>query len=353
MPPDSGPGDHNDSTGTAEYQQHTDAAGSSHRSHHAGTGRFHGPNQESCTDIPFSPDHTIQHQTTDPLQQHKDRRIPTTYQRGRHRLPRRCCLATQIRGLNRESYADSQSSPRHAPSNQVTDYQGSPRTAKYQQSANMPTTSFHTVSPLASQNRDPNRKSHTDSGSRARLHRTTDYDSSTGTPEYRQLIARTTTAIAASGQVDSMNQIENRLPIPHSIWARPSSAKQPTWRQPQSRWRPTICQCDSHQTTRTTDQILNRTPIPNPVRTTPPAARSLSLIITQEPQNINTPPAHSTAAAIPTTITQPKSASQIANHWPIPNPAHDHAARHRITCNGSTMKPQNINTPPARQTSAT
>ena len=217
----------------------------------------------------------------------------------------------------------------------------------------MPTTSFHTASPLASQNRDPNRKSHTDSGSRARLHRTTDYDSSTGTPEYRQLIARTTTAIAASGQVDSMNQIENRLPIPHSIWARPSSAKQPTWRQPQSRWRPTICQCDSHQTTRTTDQILNRTPIPNPVRTTPPAARSLSLIITQEPQNINTPPAHSTAAAIPTTITQPKSASQIANHWPIPNPAHDHAARHRITCNGSTMKPQNINTPPARQTSAT
>ena len=45
--------------------------------------------------------------------------------------------------------------------------------------------------------------------------------------------------------------------------------------------------------------------------------------------------------------------SQIANHTPIPNPAHDHTTRHRITRNGSTMKPQNTSNLPARQTSAT
>lgn len=140
-----------------------------------------------------------------------------------------------------------------------------------------------------------------------------------------------------------MNQIENRLPIPHSIRARPSSAKQPTWQQPQSRRRPTICQCDSHQTTRTTDQILNRTPIPNPVRTTPPAARSLSLIITQEPQNTNTPPAHPTAAAIPTTTTQPRSTDQIANHWPIPDPVRTTPPANRPPT-VIIIKPQNTNT---------
>ena len=38
---------------------------------HRSSARAHGPNRRLCADIPFSPDHTIQHQTTDPLQQHK------------------------------------------------------------------------------------------------------------------------------------------------------------------------------------------------------------------------------------------------------------------------------------------
>ena len=109
----------------------------------------------------------------------------------------------------------------------------------------------------------------------------------------------------------------------------------------------------NHVTARARDQIENCTPIPDPVRATHPDSRPSTRPIPSKPQNTNTPPAHSTAAAIPTTTTQPKSASQIANHWPIPNPAHDHAARHQITCNDNTMKPQNTNTPPARQTSAT
>ncbi len=63
--------DHNDSTGTAEYQQPTSAREAINRGNGHQTARAHGPNRRSCTDIPFSPDHTIQRQTTDPLQQHK------------------------------------------------------------------------------------------------------------------------------------------------------------------------------------------------------------------------------------------------------------------------------------------
>lgn len=124
-----------------------------------------------CTDIPFSPDHTIQHQTTNPLQQHKNRGIPTTYQRGRHQPPSRCCLATQIRRLDRESYADSRSSPCHAPRLQAIDQADSLKTAEYQHSTSTPDSSRHTDNHDATQIREPNRKSHTDSESSARPRR--------------------------------------------------------------------------------------------------------------------------------------------------------------------------------------
>lgn len=171
MPPDSGPGDHNDSTGTAEYQQFTSAREAINRGTGHQTARAHGPNRRSCTDIPFSPDHTIQHQTTNPLQQHKNRGIPTTYQRGRHQPPSRCCLATQIRRLDRESYADSRSSPCHAPRLQAIDQADSLKTAEYQHSTSTPDSSRHTDNHDATQIREPNRKSHTDSESSARPRR--------------------------------------------------------------------------------------------------------------------------------------------------------------------------------------
>lgn len=163
--------DHNDSTGTAEYQQSTSAREAINRGTGHQTARAHGPNRRSCTDIPFSPDHTIQHQTTDPLQQHKNRGIPATYQHGRHQPPSRCCLATQIRGLNRESYADSRSSPCHAPRLQAIDQADSLKTAEYQHSTSTLDSSRHTDNHNATQIREPNRKSHTDSESSARPRR--------------------------------------------------------------------------------------------------------------------------------------------------------------------------------------
>lgn len=118
-----------------------------------------------CTDIPFSPDHTIQHQTTNPLQQHKNRGIPTTYQRGRHQPPSRCCLATQIRRLDRESYADSRSSPCHAPRLQAIDQADSLKTAEYQHSTSAADISHLATNHGADQIHGPNRKSLADSRS--------------------------------------------------------------------------------------------------------------------------------------------------------------------------------------------
>lgn len=163
------------------------------------------------------------------------------------------------------------------------------------------------------------------------------------------------------GQADSTDQIKNRVLISRSVQTTPSSTKPPihynNTKTAESQ-QPTSAADISHLADaawqpKSADWIANRTPIPDPVRATHPDSRPSTRPIPSKPQNTNTPPAHPTAAAIPTTTTQPKSVSQIANHTPIPNPVHDHAARHRITCNGSTMKPQNTNTPPARQTSAT
>ena len=157
------------------------------------------------------------------------------------------------------------------------------------------------------------------------------------------------------------DQIGDRVLISRSVQTTPSSTKPPIhynnntktaeYQQPTSA-ADISHRATNHVTARARDQIENRTPIPDPVRATRPDSRPSTRPIPPKPQNTKTPPAHSTAAAIPTTTTQPKSVSQIANHTPIPNPVHDHAARHRITCNGSTMKPRNTNNLPARQTSA-
>jgi hypothetical protein len=80
-------------------------------------------------------------------------------------------LATQIRGLNRESYTDSQSSPHDTTSRQVIDQADSPKTAEYQHSTSTIDSSRHTDNHGATQIREPNRKSHTDSESSARPHR--------------------------------------------------------------------------------------------------------------------------------------------------------------------------------------
>lgn len=143
------------------------------------------------------------------------------------------------------------------------------------------------------------------------------------------------------------DQIGDCVLISRSVQTTPSSTKPPihynNTKTAESQ-QPTSAADISHLADaawqpKSADWIANRTPIPDPVRATHPDSRPSTRPIPSKPQNTNTPPAHSTAAAIPTTTTQPKSASQIANHWPIPNPAQDHAARHRITCNGSTMKP--------------
>ncbi len=157
------------------------------------------------------------------------------------------------------------------------------------------------------------------------------------------------------------DQIGDRVLISRSVQTTPSSTKPPihynNTKTAESQ-QPTSAADISHRADaawqpKSADWIANRTPIPDPVRATHPDSRPSTRPIPSKPQNTNTPPAHSTAAAIPTTTTQPKSMSQIANHTPILNPAHDHAARHRITRNGSTMKPQNTSNLPARQTSAT
>ena len=161
-----------------------------------------------------------------------------------------------------------------------------------------------------------------------------------------------------------MNQIENRLPIPHSIRARPSSAKQPTMttaaipqetdnlpvRQPSdnpdngsnleshadSRSSPhdttsrLITVPDNHPRTaeyqqptgtadtnhrvdaawqpKSADWIANRTPIPDPVLATHPDSRPSTRPIPPKPQNTNTPPALGRQSTDTPAIRQPTPA---------------------------------------------
>lgn len=124
------------------------------------------------------------------------------------------------------------------------------------------------------------------------------------------------------------DQIGDCVLISRSVQTTPSSTKPPihynNTKTAESQ-QPTSAADISHLADaawqpKSADWIANRTPIPDPVRATHPDSRPSTRPIPSKPQNTNTPPAHSTAAAIPTTTTQPKSASQIANHWPIPDP---------------------------------
>ncbi|KFJ02291.1 hypothetical protein THER5_1925 [Bifidobacterium thermacidophilum subsp. thermacidophilum] len=74
-------------------------------------------------------------------------------------------MAAQIRGLDRESYADSRSSPCHAPRLQTIDQADSLKTAEYQHSTSAADISHLATNHGSDQIHGPNRKSLADSRS--------------------------------------------------------------------------------------------------------------------------------------------------------------------------------------------
>jgi hypothetical protein len=259
--------DYDSSTGTPEYRQLISADDNSHR--RVRTGSFHEPNRESFADTPFNPGQTIQRQATD--------MATAAIPQETDNLPVRQPSDNPDNGSNLESHADSQSSPHDTTSRQVTVPDNHPRTAGYQHSTSTLDSSRHTDNHDATRIRGPNRKSHTDSESSARPRRPA--------PDHVQRQHHETA--------------EYQQPTSAADISHPAT---------------------NHVTARAADRIGNRTPIPDPVRTTPPANRPPPTTATQKPQNANNPSALGRQSTDTPAIRQPAPTDQIGNHILISGP---------------------------------